>query len=124
MPKLMIEIDLPEGQTIPDPRDVLRLTDPNWLASWWHTNDVKEYYIGNGEYTELTNDECLQVLNLAEKYHDCNVGICWDSLNEWQRQVVDQRENDCQEFLELSGSEEYLDDPAILLNMFNIGEKA
>ena len=67
MPKLTIEMDLPEGQLPPDPRNVLRLTDPNWLAVWWHTNDVKEHYIGDGEYTELTNDDCLHLLKMAEK---------------------------------------------------------
>ena len=42
MPKVMIEIDLPEGQAIPDARDIVRLTDPDWLASWWSIDDVKE----------------------------------------------------------------------------------
>ena len=92
MPKVMIEVDIPDGWKIPQSEDVKRLVDPDWMASWWHIDDVREHYIGNREYTELTDEECQEVLRLAEKYHDCHVGICWDSLNVWQNQVVKQRE--------------------------------
>ena len=38
--KVMIEIDLPDGQKIPTSEDILRLTSPDWIASWWHIDDV------------------------------------------------------------------------------------
>ena len=38
--KVMIEIDLPEGQKIPTSEDILRLTSPDWIASWWHIDYV------------------------------------------------------------------------------------
>jgi hypothetical protein len=83
MPKMMIEIDLPDGQAIPDPRDIVRLTDPDWMANWWSIWDVKEQYDGDGEYSELTDNEARLVLGLAEKNHDSEVGINWEVLDFW-----------------------------------------
>ena len=91
MPKVMIEIDLPEGQAIPKPEDIARLTDPNWMASWWSIEDVQEVYLGDGEYTEITEEEAREVLRLADKYHDCDVGINWDVLDSWVSHVMQQR---------------------------------
>ena len=92
--KVVVEFDLPEGQAIPDPREIVMLTSPDWIASWWHIDDVREYYAGDGKYVELSDEECREVLRLAEKYHDCDVGICWDSLNVWQDQVFKQRKEE------------------------------
>lgn len=91
MPKLTIEIDLPEGQLPPDPRDVLRLTDPNWLASWWHIDDIKEQYLGDGEYSQLTDEEAREVLRLADKEHDCEYGLNWEVFDAWADHVKAQR---------------------------------
>ena len=128
MPKVTIEIDLPEGQAIPDPRDVLRLTSPDWMASWWHIDDVQSFRdYDENDPERLSDEEAREVLRLMDKYHDCEIGINWDVIDNWIDHVTTQRtvhKNDCKEFLELSGSEEYLDDPAILLNIVNIGEKA
>lgn len=81
--KVTIEIDLPEGQAIPSPEDIVRLTDPDWIASWWSIDDVKEQYDGDGEYSEITHDEAREVLRLADKYHDCDVGLNWEVLDSW-----------------------------------------
>jgi hypothetical protein len=83
MPKITIEIDIPEGQAIPRPEDIVRLTDPDWIASWWSIDDVKEQYDGDGEYSELTDEEAREVLRLAEKYHDCDEGLNWEVLDGW-----------------------------------------
>ena len=96
MPKLTIEIDLPEGQLPPDPRDVLRLTDPNWLASWWHIDDVKGQANGwDKEDTEhsITDEEAREILRLADKYHNCEVGINWDVLDHWIDHLKAQRKD-------------------------------
>ena len=31
--KVMIEVDIPDGWSIPQPEDVKRLVDPDWIAS-------------------------------------------------------------------------------------------
>ena len=87
MPKLTIEIDLPEGQAIPDPRDILRLTSPDWMASWWHISDIQD----NFEDDNITDEEAREILDRAEKYHDCNVGLSWDSFEVWKDIVLENR---------------------------------
>jgi hypothetical protein len=93
--KVMIEIDLPEGQKIPDAKDIVRLTNPDWLASWWHISDIQDCATGWGEENEddeITDDEAREVLRLLDKYHDCEVGICWDVISGWIDEVKEMRE--------------------------------
>lgn len=92
MPKVTIEIDIPEGQAIPSAEDCARLTDPNWMADWWHIDDIKEQYLGDGEYRELTDEEAQLVLKLAKKNHDSEVGINWEVLDWWANYVRKERE--------------------------------
>ena len=90
--RVTIEFDLPKGQTLPDPRDVARLTDPNWHCDWWNVEDVQEYYAGDGEYITLTEQEAQSVLEMMDKYGNPDVGINWDAINVWQQSVIDERE--------------------------------
>jgi hypothetical protein len=85
--KVVIEIEIPDGQDLPDPRDIVRLTSPDWHCDWWHYSDVQE---GNGN-EDLTDDEAREVLCLMNKYADCNVGINWDSIDVWADMVRDER---------------------------------
>ena len=102
MTKVTIEIDLPEGQPMPDPAHILRLTDPNWMASWWHTSDIQY----NFEDDNITEDEARAILELASDYHDCNVGLSWDSFDVWKDMVLrDRPEGYC--FLSQDDKEEY-----------------
>lgn len=87
MPKVTIEIDLPEGQPMPSKEDILRLTDPNWHSDWWHIEDVQEYYAGDGEYITFTDEEAREVLELVAKYSSPETGICWDFINVWQTEI-------------------------------------
>jgi hypothetical protein len=84
--KVMIEIDLPDGQKIPTTEDIKRLTDPDWLASWWHISDVQ------GLDDDLTEDECRDVLAMVDRKHDANIGINWDFIEYWIEQIIDERE--------------------------------
>ena len=91
MPKVTIEIDLPEGQPMPSKEDILRLTDPNWHSDWWHIEDVQEHYLGDGDYITLTNEEAQYVLRLMDKHSNAETGINWDSINEWQEWAINDR---------------------------------
>ena len=91
--KVTIEIDLPEGQAIPESTRILRLTSPDWINIQWGIEDVKEYYEDYGVYISLTDDEARKVLQLARDRHDANDGINWDVLNYWQEHVLAQRED-------------------------------
>jgi hypothetical protein len=84
--RVMIEIDLPDGQDIPRTEDIKRLTDPNWLASWWHISDVQSLN------DELTEDECRSVLSMVDRKHDANIGINWDFIEYWIDEIIDERE--------------------------------
>jgi len=93
--KMMIEVDIPQGRSIAEAEGaVKRAFDPDWMASWWHIDDVKGQANGwNEEDTEhsITDEEAREVLRLADKYHNCEVGICWDVLDGWIDHVIDQR---------------------------------
>ena len=87
--KYIIEIDLKEGQGVPTAEDIARLTDPDWIASWWHIDDVQSCY-NSGEDPEelnLTDEEAREVLRLAEKYHNAENGLNWEVLFAWVEHV-------------------------------------
>ena len=94
MPKVMIEINLPDGWDIPREYDILKLSDPDWHGEWWHIEDVQEYYAGDGEYITFTDEEAREVLELMAKYNSPETGICWDSINVWQQQIYEERETE------------------------------
>jgi hypothetical protein len=75
--KVVVEFDLPEGQSIPDPRDIVRLTDPNWISDWWHISDVEDL-MWNGK--DITDEDCQEILRRVDKYKDANIGINWETI--------------------------------------------
>lgn len=85
--KVVVEFDLPEGQAIPDPRDIVRLTSPDWITDWWHISDVQE-----SVDTEMTDEECREVLNQVERYKDANIGINWEVIRYYAGEVLGERE--------------------------------
>lgn len=86
--RVVIEIDLPDGQAIPDPRDIVHLTSPDWHCDWWHYSDVQS------DNDDLTDDEAREVLNLMAKKSDSNIGINWDSISAWADWVREERKED------------------------------
>jgi len=58
---------------------------PDCITIRWHYEDVKSVA------EDLTDDECRRVLYLADKYHDCNYGICWDTIKIYADQVREER---------------------------------
>lgn len=88
--RVLIEIDLPEGQAAPTPEDIIRLTDPNWLADWWHIDDIKEQYEGEGEYSEITEEQARKILRWMYKCHDASVGYNWDYVAECTEDILEE----------------------------------
>jgi hypothetical protein len=84
--KVMIEINLSEGQKIPTSDDILRLTSPDWISHWWHIDDCRGFL----DY-ELTDDEYREVLRRVNKYHDCNEGITWLTIEHYVDSVASER---------------------------------
>ena len=84
--KTMIEVDLPKGVTKAEAEGaVKRAFDPDWVAEWWHIDDIIEQDDGAEDetYSDLTKDEAREVLRLMMKEHDCEVGLNWDVIDGW-----------------------------------------
>lgn len=89
MPKVMIEVDLPEGQDIPDPMEIVKLTSPDYYIDTWSIDDVLE------EHEWLTLDQAREVIELMYRYHDACIGINWDVIREIVRENFDKPEGYC-----------------------------
>ena len=93
--KITLEVEVPKGTTISEIEGaVKRAFDPDWMASWWHIDDVKGQANGwDEEDTEhsITDEEAREILRLADKYHNCEVGINWDVLDNWTDHLKAQR---------------------------------
>ena len=62
-----------------------RASSPDWIAAWWHINDVKVLV---DEDDEPSDDTCREVLRLVDKYHDANEGINWEVLRVYLDTVI------------------------------------
>ena len=93
MPKFMIEVDIPQGRSVAEAEMAVKMTfNPDWMAEWWHIDDVATQAESQGE--TLTEEECREVLRLMEKYHNCEVGINWDVIDNWIDHVTAQRKEE------------------------------
>ena len=88
--RVLIELDIPDGQEIPTVEDIKRLTDPNWISDWWHIDDVREQYDGDGEYSDLTDEQARKVLGWMKKCHDANVGYNWDYVASCTEDILEE----------------------------------
>jgi hypothetical protein len=89
--KKMIEVDIPEGRSVTEAElAVKQAFDPDWVASWWHIDDVAGQAEEMGE--TLTEEECRDVLARVMRKHDCNIGINWDVIDYCIEQVIEERE--------------------------------
>ena len=89
--KITLEVEVPKGTTVAEIEGaVKRAFDPDWMAEWWHTDDVIYQAKDNGE--ELTEQEARDVLAMVNRKHDCNIGINWDVIDYWIDEIVKERE--------------------------------
>jgi hypothetical protein len=88
--KMMIEIDVPEGRSVSEAEEaVQRAFNPDWIAEWWHIDDVASQAEDKGQ--TLTEDECREVLAMVMHRHDCNIGINWEVIDYWIYVIVGDR---------------------------------
>jgi hypothetical protein len=73
--------------------DAARLASDDWLAVWWHIDDVLQC-AGDSrqDYEGLTKEEAHEVLELASDCHNPEIGINWDALRVYIDEVVRERE--------------------------------
>jgi hypothetical protein len=92
--KTMIEVDIPNGRSVAEAQGaVMRAFDPDWMASWWHIEDIHDKANGwdQDESKAISDDEAREVLRLINKYHDSEVGINWDVIDSWIDHIKAQR---------------------------------
>jgi len=81
-----LEIQIPDDA---DEQSVIlaaeRAVSPDWIASYWHIDDVKS--IVNDIDEQPSDDTCREVLLLTQRYHDAEQGINWDILRHWLDKV-------------------------------------
>lgn len=96
MKNITIEIEVPEDFNDINLSNLIydaeKLASGDWLASWWHISDVQERAEENGD--TLSDDEARDVLAYMDKYHDCEIGINWYSMDVHIDNVIDEREED------------------------------
>ena len=51
--------------------------DSNSIAIIWEIQDIKD------KYPDLDDDKCMQVLRYAERNHDSEFGISWETLDSY-----------------------------------------
>jgi len=91
--KIIVEVEVPNGTPVSEIQGfVRRHFDKDWISIWWNIDDVKEQYEGDGEYSEITDDQAREVLRLAERDHDSEVGINWEVIDFWIDHVKQQEE--------------------------------
>jgi hypothetical protein len=94
MPKMMIEVDIPNGRSVAEAQGaVMRAFDPDWMSEWWHIEDIHDKANGwdGDESNAISDEEAREVLRLINKYHDSEVGINWDVIDSWIDHVKAQR---------------------------------
>ena len=91
--KVMIEVDISDGWKIPRSEDVKRIVDPDWMASWWHISDVMDCFNSEEDHEELnlTEKEAREVLRRLDKYHDSEVGINWEVIQNYCEDIINER---------------------------------
>jgi hypothetical protein len=92
--KMMIEVDIPHGRSVAEAEMAVKMAfSPEWMAQWWHISDIYSCASGFEEEDagDISNEEAQEVLRLMEKYHDCEVGINWDVINNWIDHIKSQR---------------------------------
>jgi hypothetical protein len=71
--------------TAPQPREWHESDAPEQIAILWGIDDVRQQ--AEEDDVELTDKQCREVLRLAKKYHDANVGVNWEVLSSYIEQV-------------------------------------
>jgi hypothetical protein len=89
-----ITVNIPAGMSADEfSRRIEMISSPDWLASWWHIDDVRMSDPDRDDdwNSDLTDEEAREVLRLADKYHDSENGITCYVLESWINQVRQQR---------------------------------
>ena len=85
--RIKVPDNITEEQEIYLRDDAENLVNPDWLHIFWHVEDVMDVC------PNLDSDQAREVLRIAKKYHNAEVGISWDTF----RQIADDTFNNDEE---------------------------
>lgn len=89
--KTMIEVDIPAGRSVAEAINAVKMAfSPDWMAEWWNIDDVIEQAENHGQ--NIDEDDARWVLQMMDKYHDCNYGHTWDSMDCWIEKVINKED--------------------------------
>jgi len=60
-------------------------TDDDSISITWHIDDVRALCDGR-----ITDEQCREVLAMADNHHDANIGINWDVLRVYIDAVLEE----------------------------------
>ncbi len=63
-------------------------SDDDILAIIWQTDDVLSIA------PALTHDQCVEVLDTADRCHDANHGVCWETLEVYADEILREQHGD------------------------------
>lgn len=90
-----ITVQIPDHMTESEfTGQIARLSDPNWLASWWSVQDVQD------ERPDLTDEQAREVLAIIDRRHDANIGINWQFIRDIADMTFEEPEDMNEEELE------------------------
>ncbi len=89
-----IAVQVPNHITETEARaNIERLFSPDWLSSWWSTQDIQD------ERPDLTDEQAREVLEMLDRRHDANIGINWEVIRIVAGMLFDEPEDE-EELLE------------------------
>lgn len=65
---------------------------PDFMSIWWSIEDVTDRC-----REDITDDEAREILEMMDKYHDCTIGVSWDTMDVYIDEVLNQREETAEE---------------------------
>jgi hypothetical protein len=71
--------------------NIRNANDPNFIAVWWHIDDVKSRANDIGE--SVTDEEAREILGQVRHGHDCNYGITWETFDYYIEEMIKKRES-------------------------------
>lgn len=69
----------------------------NSISLVWHVLDVREIR------PDLTDEECMHVLEMVKGKHDCSVGVSWQTLEIWAEELYPSEDYDDASDIKLEG---------------------
>ena len=69
-------------------------TSENSICIIWCIDDIKSAMKNRQNPIEITDDECMEILDNMERRHDASLGITWDTIDYHLDEFVQRKESE------------------------------